>query len=81
MNITIPDEILESAQISTDDIKVELAILLYQQKRISIGQAHHLAGMHLIQFQKEMASRGICINYGVEDFEDDIRTLKELGEL
>jgi hypothetical protein len=28
-----------------------------------------------------MASRGICINYGVEDFEDDIRTLKELGEL
>ena len=78
MNITIPDEILESAQISTDDIKVELAILLYQQKRISIGQAHHLAGMHLIQFQKEMASRGICINY---DFEDDIRTLKELGEL
>ncbi|GCL36171.1 MAG: UPF0175 family protein [Sphaerospermopsis sp.] len=81
MNITIPDEILESAQISTDDIKVELAILLYQQKRISIGQARHLAGMHLIQFQKEMASRGICINYGVEDFEDDIRTLKELGEL
>jgi predicted HTH domain antitoxin len=81
MNITIPDEILESAQISTDDIKVELAILLYQQKRISIGQARHLEGMHLIQFQKEMASRGICINYGVEDFEDDIRTLKELGEL
>lgn len=62
-------------------LKTELAILLYQQKRISIGQARHLAGMHLIQFQKEMASRGICINYGVEDFEDDIRTLKELGEL
>lgn len=81
MNITIPDEILESAQMSTDDIKVELAILLYQQKRISIGQARHLAGMHLIQFQKEMDKRGICINYGVEDFENDIKTLKELGEL
>lgn len=81
MNITIPDEILESAQMSTDDIKVELAILLYKQKKISIGQASHLAGMHLIQFQKEMANRGICINYDVEDFENDLISLREMGEL
>lgn len=32
MNITIPDEILTSTQMSADDIKLELAILLYQRK-------------------------------------------------
>ncbi len=81
MNITLPDEILKSAQMSADDIKLELAILLYQQRKISTGQARHLAGMHLIQFQKELSKRGVYINYDVEDLEADIQTLKRLGEL
>ncbi|MDJ1168543.1 UPF0175 family protein [Roseofilum sp. BLCC_M154] len=81
MNITIPDEILHSAQLSEADIKLELAISLYQQRKISTGQARHLAGMHLIQFQQELSKRGVYLNYEVEDFEADIQTLKRLGEL
>ena len=81
MNITIPDEILISAKMSEDDIKLELAILLYQQRKISTGQARRLAGMHLLEFRREIASRGICVNYDVEDFQADIETLKRLGEL
>jgi predicted HTH domain antitoxin len=81
MNITIPDEILTSAKMSEDEIKLELAILLYKQKKISTGQARRLAGMHLLEFRKEIASRGMCVNYDVEDFQADIETLKRLGEL
>lgn len=81
MNITIPDEILHSAQLSEADIKLELAISLYQQRKISTGQARHLAGMHLLEFRREISSREICVNYDVEDFEADIATLKQMGKL
>jgi predicted HTH domain antitoxin len=81
MNITIPDEILRSAEMSVEELKLEIAILLYQQKKISMGQAHHLAGMHLLEFQRTLASREICINYDIEDFEADLKNLREWGDL
>ncbi len=81
MNLTIPDEILQLAQMSVEDLKLEIAILLYQQKKISIGHACRLAVMHLLEFQRTIADRGICINYDIEDFEADIKTLREWGDL
>ncbi|MBP0029343.1 UPF0175 family protein [Roseofilum reptotaenium CS-1145] len=81
MNITIPDEILNSAQLSEADLKVELAISLYQQRKLSTGQARRLAEMNLLEFRREISSRGICVNYDVADFEADIETLKRMGKL
>ncbi|XWK87265.1 MAG: UPF0175 family protein [Phormidium sp.] len=71
----------QAAKITEEELKLEIAILLYQQKKLSIGKARHLAGMHLIEFQKELSRREICINYDVEDLQADIGTLKELGSL
>ncbi len=81
MNISIPDEILQSAKISVEELKLEIAIILYKQKKISIGQACRLSGMHILEFQGILASRLICINYDLEDFEADLRTLQEWGDL
>jgi len=81
MTLTIPDDILTAAKITEEELKLEIAIFLYQQKKLSIGKARHLAGMHLIEFQKELSRREICINYDVEDLQADIETLKELGYL
>ena len=81
MTLTIPDDILTAAKITEEELKLEIAILLYQQKKLSIGKARHLAGMHLIEFQKELSRREICINYDVEDLQVDIENLKELGYL
>ncbi|WP_084555352.1 UPF0175 family protein [[Phormidium ambiguum] IAM M-71] len=50
MTLTIPDEILTAAKITEEELKLEIAILLYQQKKLSIGKARHLAGMHLQRF-------------------------------
>lgn len=59
----------------------ELIILLFQQKKISIGKAAHLAGMNLLQFQHELAIRQIPIHYDVADFETDLKNLREMGKL
>lgn len=81
MNLVIPDDILQAAGMSEAELKLELAILLFQKYKISIGKARHLAGMHLIEFQRELAKRGICLHYDVEDFQADLETLRKLGDL
>ncbi|MDF5713040.1 MAG: UPF0175 family protein [Rhizonema sp. NSF051] len=81
MSVVIPDDILTAAGISEAELKLEIAIMLFQQEKISIGKARRLAGMNLIEFQREIASRGICIHYDVEEFEADLKTLREMGRL
>jgi predicted HTH domain antitoxin len=81
MNIILPDEIIQSAQMSADDIKLEIAIVLYHQHKISMGQACRLAGIPLIEFQRQLSRRGLCINYDIEDFQADLNTLREAGDL
>ena len=44
VSIEIPVEILEAAKLAPEDIKAELAILLYKQGRLTLTQAHTLAG-------------------------------------
>lgn len=81
MSVTIPDDILTAAKMTAAELKREIAILLYQQHRISGGKARELADMNIIEFRRECARRGININYDVEDFQADIQTLKSLGRL
>ncbi len=81
MSVIIPDDILQSARISEAELKLEIAIMLFQQDKISIGKARRLAEMSLLEFQREIARRNICIHYDVEEFEEDIKTLKQLGRL
>jgi predicted HTH domain antitoxin len=69
----------DSLQISEADLRTELAISLFQQERITLGTASQLAGLHQIEFQQLIASRGICIHYDIEDLEQDLKSLCEEG--
>lgn len=79
--IEIPSEIIHSARMNSDDIKKELALLLYQQERLSFGKARELAGMTVWAFQSLLGERDIPVNYDVEDLDQDIRNLEKLGRL
>ena len=81
MSVVITDDILSAAGISSEELKLEIAIVLFEKYKISTGKARRLAGMNLIEFRRELASRGICLHYDVEDFQEDLKTLKRLGEL
>lgn len=75
MSVTIPDELLHSAHMSESEMRQELALLLFQQERLTLAQAARFAGMDRIRFQHLLASREISIHYGIEDFEADLNTL------
>lgn len=73
MQITI--DLPDSLHISEADLRIELAIALFQQDRISIGYASKIAKMHVMNFQKVISDRGICIHYDLEEFQEDVRYL------
>ena len=77
MQITI--DLPDTLQISETDLRTELAIVLFQQQRITLGSASQLAGLHQIEFQQLIAERGICIHYEIEDLEQDLTSLRQDG--
>jgi len=64
-----------------EEMKRELAVLLFQQDKLSFGKARELAGVTVWAFQPLLGSRGITVHYGMADYEEDLATLKMLGRL
>jgi predicted HTH domain antitoxin len=81
MGVTIPDDVLLAARMSEAELRRELGVLLFERERLTLSQAAALAGMDRLRFQHLLASRGIGPHYDVAEFEEDLRTLRELGRL
>ncbi len=78
--LEIPADILDSARLTVDELKVEVAVSLYAQGRLSIGKARELAEMSLWQFRQLLATRQISPHFDVDDLAEDVNTLNELSE-
>jgi len=81
MSIVIPDEILHITRMTADELMQEIAVLLFQREKLTLGQASRLAHKSQLQFQFLLASRQIPIHYDVAEFEADLETLQGLGRL
>lgn len=79
--LELPQDILDSARLSLADLKKELAVYLYSQRRLSIGKARELAEMSLWEFRQLLASRRISTHYDEQDLEQDAATLHKMGQL
>lgn len=76
--LEIPQDVLNSSRLTADELRIGLALSLYQQNRLSIGKARELASMSLWQFRQLLASRQIAPHYGPADLEQDMATLQGL---
>jgi predicted HTH domain antitoxin len=81
MSIVIPNELLTATRMTEAEMKQEIAIMLFQKEKLTLGQASQFAAMNRIAFQHLLASRQIPVHYDVEDFEEDIKNLRERGRL
>jgi predicted HTH domain antitoxin len=75
MSIVINDDVLNAAALSADELLLEIAILLYQQQRLTLAQASDLARLDRVRFQLELASRQIDLHYDEDDLQTDLATL------
>ena len=76
MGIVIDDDLLHAARMSEPEIKLELAALLYQRERLTLGQAARLAGLSQARMRLALGARGIAPNYGIAEFEEDLKVVR-----
>ncbi|RME13131.1 MAG: UPF0175 family protein [Ardenticatenia bacterium] len=77
--LEIPRDILETSHLTKQDLLLELALALYAQNKLSAGKASELAHVSLWEFRRHLANRRIPVHYSVEDLNQDVETLHELG--
>jgi predicted HTH domain antitoxin len=77
--IDIPADTLASARMSLEDVRLELAILLFQQDRLSLGKAAEFALLPVGVFQSHLASRKLGPHYDVADALEDAAVLATLS--
>lgn len=75
----VSDEIIKASGLSEQELLWEIVMMLFQKDKISLGKASELLGIHRMQFQKLLADRGLCVHYDVTEFQEDLKTLQEVG--
>lgn len=80
MDLLIKEGILEKADITAEELIIEIAVYLYDAGRLSMGQARNLAQLDQTSFQKELVKREVYVKYDVEDLETDLENLKKLKQ-
>jgi len=77
---SVPQEVLDSARMTPSQLKIEMAVSLYAQGRLSAGKARELAGLSLWEFRHLLAVRQIPVHYDVDDLQDDLATVQDLAK-
>jgi predicted HTH domain antitoxin len=81
MSFNISDELIQATGMSESELTLEIAVMLFEKEKLTLAQASRLAKVSQFQFQHLLASRQIPIHYNVIDLEEDVQTLKKLGQL
>lgn len=75
MIVEIPDQIIAQSGLSVKEILLKVALILFQEEKLTLGQASKLAELHQFEFQKELTKRKIPVHYSEEDYERDLQTI------
>ena len=76
--IEIPQDIFHATRMTASELRLELAVTLFQQGKLSFGKARQMADMNFWTFQQLLGSRKITPHYDIADYEEDLNTLDEL---
>jgi predicted HTH domain antitoxin len=77
--VTIPDSVLAAAHLTEPELRRELAVALFREERLTLGQACGLADVDQFAFQSILADRQIPVHYGIEEFREDLLTIDALA--
>ena len=71
MTVELPADVMESARISAEEVRLEIAVALFRVERLSLGRAAELAGLSVQTFLEILCFRRIGVHQGVEDALED----------
>jgi predicted HTH domain antitoxin len=83
VSVEIPEDLVRAAGWSLENLSAEavplLALELYREDKISLGRAAELCQMAIERFMEFSARHNVPLHYGIQDLEEDRRTLERLG--
>ena len=78
----IPDNVLNMLDIPKDklssELKIQIALFLYEKGKLSFGKARELAGLSVWDFMEKLSENKISLKYDVENFEKDLEIIRKL---
>ena len=77
MNVALPKRI--EAKLSTENVRLDLAVGMYSSGRVTIGTAAEVSGWSVPEFQRELGRRRIPMNYTSADLAYDLQAAAELA--
>jgi predicted HTH domain antitoxin len=80
MGGSVLDEVLFAAHMTEDELRLELAIMLYERQKVSMGWASDFSGVGRVTFQPLLASRRVAIPYDDTAFEQDLASIRTYGQ-
>ena len=82
ITMELPKDVLLAADIpvlsASADIKKHLALYMFKERMLSFGKAAELSGLDKLAFMELAGSKGISLNYDIDDYHEDLCTLQEL---
>lgn len=61
--IVIDDNYIKEVGLNEDELKLDIAIMLFEKEKLSLRKAASLAGISWLMFMKELDKRDISIHY------------------
>ncbi len=77
VNITIDDELLKGVELSPQEARLDFAVGLLTEEKVTRRHAAQIAGLDELEFILELKRRKVSLHYDVDDLEDDLRTLRQ----
>jgi predicted HTH domain antitoxin len=79
MNLELHNATLDRLAMSRSDLMVDIAVGLYVDRRVTIGEAAEVAEMTQTEFRRFLGQKNVPLQYDLDDFRHDLTVLRERG--
>ncbi|MEL6489463.1 MAG: UPF0175 family protein [Cyanobacteria bacterium J06621_3] len=76
MSLVIPEEIVKASQMTEQDMKLEIAVMLYQLGKISSDKVQAWTGLSITDFRQMLAKRQLSTSYNSIDLMQGAQSLQ-----
>lgn len=77
MLIAFPDELTSGLDLTPEHARIDLAIGLYADRRVTLGRAAKMAGMAQTVFLRKLGELCIPMHYDLPELEADLMLVRE----
>jgi len=79
MKLGVDSPVLDDLDISPSDLLADVAVGLYVDRRVTLGQAAEIANMSQSDFRKLLGRLDVPVQYDLDDLHHDLAVMRERG--